>query len=336
MAHASRPLGSLPCRGRAAVGARGALPRIGRRVGGVTWTAVSGTFACKAARSRRVQVGGLELHLLEWGPAARSGVLLLHGGAAHAHWFDAVAAALAERRHVVALDQRGHGESAWARPPAYATQDFAGDVVGVLGRLGWESAVLVGHSMGGHNAIACAAWHPERVRGLVIVDSRPAIPAERLAQMKERGERPPRRHPTLEAAAAAFRLLPPETGADPALLAHLARESVAWRDGGVSLRFDPSCYAARVPVDGWTLLSRVAAPTLVVRGEWSSILPRPMAARLQAELPAARLVEIREAYHHLVLDRPEAFVRELREFLDGLDARGADADASASGRPGAS
>ena len=89
------------------------------------------------------------------------------------------------------------------------------DIVGVLDRLGWRSAVLVGHSMGGHNAIACAAWHPERVRGLVIVDSRPAIPAERLAQMKERGARPPRRHATVEAAVAAFRLLPPETARIP-------------------------------------------------------------------------------------------------------------------------
>jgi pimeloyl-ACP methyl ester carboxylesterase len=296
---------------------------------------VSGALACEAARSRRVEVCGLELHLLEWGPAARSGILLLHGGAAHAHWFDATATALAERRHVVAVDQRGHGESAWARPPAYATQDFVGDIVGVLDRLGWASATLVGHSMGGHNAMACAAWHPQRVRGLVIVDSRPAIPAERLAQMKERGERPLRRHPTLEAAVAAFRLLPPETTADPALLAHLARESVIWRHGAVSARFDPSCYAARVPADGWPLLPRIAAPTLVVRGEWSPILPRPMAERLQAELPTARLVEIRDAYHHLVLDRPEVFVHEVREFLDGLDAGEVDARASASGWPAA-
>ena len=297
---------------------------------------MSGAFACKIARSRGVEIRGLELHLLEWGAAARSGILLLHGGAAHAHWFDAVASALAERRHVVALDQRGHGESAWARPPAYATEDFAGDIVGVIDRLGWESAVLVGHSMGGHNAIACAAWHPDRIRGLVIVDARPAIPAERLAQMKERGERPPRQHPTIEAAVAAFRLLPPETSADPALLAHLARESVAWRDGAVSPRFDPACYAARVPVDGWALLPRITAPTLVVRGERSPILPRPMAERLRAELPTARLVEIQDAYHHLVLDRPDAFAHELRGFLDGLDGSGVGAEASASGRPAAS
>src|SRR5262245_41434219 len=298
-------------------------------------TAVSGAFGCETARSRRVDLGGLELHCLEWGGPAASGVLLLHGGAAHAHWFDAVATRLADARHVVALDQRGHGESAWARPAAYATEDFARDIVGVLDRLGWASAVLVGHSMGGHNAIACAAWYPGRVRGLVIVDSRPAIPAERLAQMKERGERPPRRHPTLEAAVAAFRLLPPETTADPGLIAHLASVGVAWRDGAVMTRFDPACYASRRPVDGWTLVPQIVAPTLVVRGERSPILPRPMAERLVAELLAARLVEIPDAYHHLVLDQPDAFVAALRGFLDGLDAGARGAGAAASARPGA-
>jgi pimeloyl-ACP methyl ester carboxylesterase len=288
---------------------------------------VSRAFACETARCRRIEVRGLGLHALEWGPTGRSGVLLLHGGAAHAHWFDAVAATVAERHHVVALDQRGHGESEWARPPAYATQDFARDLVGVLDGLGWATAVVVGHSMGGHNAIGCAAWHPDRVRGLVIVDSRPAIPAERLAQMKERGARPLRRHPTVEAAVVAFRLLPPDTTADPALLAHLARQSVAWQDGAVSLRFDPACYAAREPVDGWPLLREIVAPTLVVRGELSPILTRAMAERLSGEVRGARLVEVPDAYHHLVLDRPEAFTKALLEFLDDLDAREAGAGA---------
>ena len=177
--------------------------------------------------------------------------------------------------------------------------------------------------MGGHNAIACAAWHPDRIRGLVIVDSRPAIPAERLAQMKERGVRPPRRHPTVEAAVATFRLLPPETGADPALLAHLARESVAWRDGAVSLRFDPACYAARVPVDGWPLLPRITAPDARGPGRAEPDPPAPdgrAPSRRAARAPGWSRYP--DAYHHLVLDRPDAFVRELRGFLDDLDGSG--------------
>ena len=77
---------------------------------------VSGAFACETARSRRVEIRGLDLHLLEWGPAARSGVLLLHGGAAHAHWFDAVATALAAElatswRSTSAATGRARGQS---------------------------------------------------------------------------------------------------------------------------------------------------------------------------------------------------------------------------------
>jgi len=81
-------------------------------------------------------VDSLGLHLLEWGAPGRPALCFLHGGSAHAHWFDLVAPAFAERFHVVSLDQRGHGESQWAEPPAYATEDFAGDLVGVMGALG--------------------------------------------------------------------------------------------------------------------------------------------------------------------------------------------------------
>jgi hypothetical protein len=59
-----------------------------------------------------------------------------------------------------------------------------------------------------------------------------------------------------------------------------------------------------------------------------------MAERLRAELPAARLVEIQDAYHHLVLDRPDAFTHELRGFLDGLDGPGGRAGVPASGSAG--
>jgi pimeloyl-ACP methyl ester carboxylesterase len=272
-------------------------------------------FGCEMARRRTLEVRGLALHALGSGTPGHPGVLLLHGGAAHAHWWDAVTPALADRYHLVALDQRGHGESAWPAPPAYATEDFVADLVAVLDQLGWDRATIVGHSMGGHNAIGLAAWHPDRVRALVIVDARPAIPDERLLRMRERGRRPPRRHPTRDAAVAAFRLLPPDTVADPVLLGHLAEVGVVQADGDFVPRFDPAAYAARRPVDGWSLLGRITAPTLIVRGGHSPVLPREMAERLRAAIPAATLVEIPDAYHHVVLDRPAAVVTALADFL---------------------
>jgi len=273
-------------------------------------------FGCETARSRSLQVGGLTLHALEWGAPGRPALCFLHGGSAHAHWFDAVVPAFVDRYHVLSLDQRGHGASQWAPDPAYATEDFARDLVGVMDALGWRRMTVIGHSMGGHNAMAFAAWHPERVERLVVVDSRPSIPAERLQTMHRRGDRGPMRHETLESALKSFRLLPRETVADPRLLEHLARVGITQRDGRFLYRFDPACNGRRRPTDGWALLDRIIAPTLLVRGEHSPILPREMAADMLARLSHARLVEIPGTYHHLVLDAPAAFARALEDFLD--------------------
>src|SRR5205809_2914781 len=220
---------------------------------------------CATVRTRVARVGTLGLHYLEWGSADHPPLLFLHGGSAHAHWFDVVAPAFADRYHVVSLDQRGHGESEWARPATYATEDFAGDLLAVFDALGWRQAIVVGHSMGGHNAMAFSGWHSERVRALVVLDSRPSIPEDRLKQMHKRGYRALRLHPTREDAVAAFRLLPRETTADPRLLAHLATMGVVARDGGWVYRFDPEANRSRQPTDTLSLLDRITAPALVVR-----------------------------------------------------------------------
>lgn len=275
-------------------------------------------FACRSSSSRSLLVNGLTLHALEWAAPGAPGLCFLHGGSAHGHWFDGVITPFIGRYHVIALDQRGHGDSTWPTPPAYATEDFVSDLLGVMDALGWARMTVVGHSMGGANSMALAAWHPERVERLVILDSRPAIPPERLGMMHQRGARAlrsPRRHPTPDAAIASFRLLPRDTVANPEFLAHLARVGIVERDGGFSYRFDPAANGSRRPHDMWPHLSRISAPTLILRAEKSPVLPVEMAASLRAAIPGARLVEIPGAYHHLTLDRPREVAAALAAFI---------------------
>jgi len=281
------------------------------------------SFGCVDATPRSFQVNGLTLRALEWGTAGRPVLCCLHGGSAHKHWFDEVAPRFANRYHVLALDQRGHGESDWPPMPAsgtpYATPNFVSDLLGVIDALGAERVILCGHSMGGHNAMALAAWHPDRVRALVVVDSRPAIPEDRLAVMHRRGHRGPRRHEDVEQAVKSFRLLPPDTVADPSFLEHLARMGVVERAGAFVYRFDPACNGMRRPTDLWPLLRRITAPTLLVRGERSPVLPPSMADEMVKRIPRVRLEVIPGAYHHLVLDQPGAFAAAVERFLPDLE-----------------
>ena len=123
------------------------------------------------AASKFVDTGTLKLHYLDYGTEGLPPMLCIHGGAAHAHWFDFVAAGFTRDLHVRSLDLRGHGDSDWADPPEYAFADYAADVAAVVEKLDLRDFVLVGHSMGGMVSLVYAATYPGRVGKLVIVDT---------------------------------------------------------------------------------------------------------------------------------------------------------------------
>ncbi|MGH2671296.1 MAG: alpha/beta fold hydrolase, partial [bacterium] len=134
--------------------------------------------------------------------------------------------------------------------------------------------------------------------------------------LRSRGQQRTRRpYPSREAAAEAFRLVPRETFADPALLRHLGETGVVERDGGWVYRFDPDANRLRSPADSWTLLPRITAPTVVIRAALSPNLPPEHVARIQQLVPRATIAEIPNAYHHVTLDAPELVVTALDGFL---------------------
>src|SRR5262245_62675297 len=79
------------------------------------------------AQDRTIEANGLRLHYLDWGNDAAPPMLLLHGFSGHAHTWDAFARAMRSRYRVLALDQRGHGDSDRARNGAYTVDDHVGD-----------------------------------------------------------------------------------------------------------------------------------------------------------------------------------------------------------------
>src|SRR5690242_9103922 len=96
-----------------------------------------------------VAVAGLRLHYLDYGQRGRPTLLCLHGGAAHAHWYDFVASELSRDFHVVVLEHRGHGDSAWSSPADYSYERCAADIAEFAEKLDLRDFTLVGHSVGG-------------------------------------------------------------------------------------------------------------------------------------------------------------------------------------------
>ena len=110
--------------------------------------------------SRRVAVDGADVHYLAWGDPDLPCLLLLHGGAAHAHWWSFIAPQFTQHYYVVAPDLSGHGDS--GRRPTYGMEQWADEVMAVAADAGARShPIVVGHSMGGHVAIV-AAGQPRR------------------------------------------------------------------------------------------------------------------------------------------------------------------------------
>ncbi len=158
--------------------------------------------------------GSPRLHYLEWNAHARRTIILLHGNSANAWWWEQVARAIAPEYRLLALDQRGHGDSEWVRPAAYSPTDYANDIARFVAHVAAnaEKAVVVGHSMGGLNVLAFARNHPEAARGAMAIDVAVTSSRGRDRYLRRLKSLPVVTYPDLATAKARFRLMPKEGG----------------------------------------------------------------------------------------------------------------------------
>ncbi len=253
-----------------------------------------------------------------YGGAGKPSILFLHGGSAHAHWWDFVAPALASDYHPLALDQRGHGDSQWAAQWAYGSLHYVADLAAVISGWDYGAPVIVGHSMGGHNAMLYAAAEHASIRGLVVVDSTPDYPQRAVDFLRSVAERPARRYDSLAEAVRNFRLLPRETKAAPEVLLHVAQLTFRGDgDGKWTHKLDRRTMI-REPLDVWGLLPEIKCPTLIVKVRESPLLDLGIARRMAESMPDGHLVEVANSHHHVMLDNPAALIAVLRNFVSNL------------------
>ncbi len=269
-----------------------------------------------------VEVGGCPIHVLTFGPAGARGLVFVHGGGAHAHWWTHVAATFADQFRVVALDLSGHGDS--GHRPTYSLEQWTEEVVAAADAGGMRGRpVIVGHSMGGFVTIATAALHHSAVGGAIVCDSPvtepdPEIGAYRLREAFGR----PRTYPTLADAVAHFRTVPRQQHYLDYVIDHVARRSVRRVDGGWQWKFDRGIFAqfgGGIRSVALPYLSQVRCRVALLRSEYGLVTADIGRSMFEALGRVTPVIVLPEAGHHAMLDQPLILLTALRAVLGDWD-----------------
>jgi pimeloyl-ACP methyl ester carboxylesterase len=250
------------------------------------------------------------------GPA----IVMLHGwGAFKELWWMAMGD-LGRDHRCFALDFPGHGESSIGR--ADTIVGLAEAVAAFCDSRGLTEISLFGHSMGGCVAAELALRRPDLLRRLILVDA--AIDAQEMPLFAQTYLRPGVGWPALRVSQMLGRAFRPIGARVPH--EHGGGWLRPWvRRASYLSTFEPeglhrqlrSLFASQ----GGDRLAQIATPTLVVSGQLDVLVPPELSRRLAARIPAARYTEIPGAMHNPMDERPRAFCRAARAFLQGEPGR---------------
>lgn len=269
-----------------------------------------------------VTVDGARIHALTWGEAGRRGLVFVHGGGAHAHWWTHLAATFAAEFRVVAIDLSGHGDS--DHRERYLLEEWTKEVVAVSRAAQMGGApVVVGHSMGGFVTTATAALHGERLAGVIVCDSPvtepdPEVESFRLNQAFGR----PRTYATVEEALARFRTIPPQDHYLDYVIDHVGRHSLRPADGGYQWKFDRRIFeqfGGSMRGIALPYLRAVRCRFALLRSEFGLVTPDIGRSMYEALGRVAPVIEVPEAGHHAMLDQPLLLLTAIRTLLADWD-----------------
>ncbi|WP_404861963.1 alpha/beta fold hydrolase [Georhizobium sp. MAB10] len=265
-------------------------------------------------------------------PSAKSAhppVLLVHGGGQTRHAWRGTARALANAGFTaIAMDQRGHGDSAWVESKAYAFYDFAADLATVcrdMERQSGRRPIVVGASLGGlASLLAEGRAGNDLLGGLVLVDVTPRMDPDGIRRIHGfMGERMSEGFATLEEAAAAISAYLPARR-KPASLSGLAKNLRRGDDGRYRWHWDPAFMGGPRPVNFErasveaeldSIVAKLKVPTLLVRGRQSELVTEEAVAEFLKAVPHARYVDVLGAGHMVAGDRNDAFTDAVIGFL---------------------
>lgn len=273
-------------------------------------------------RSCYVQVQGREVHYMEWGAPGTPALLMWHGLARTGRDFDCIAAALADRFHIICPDTIGRGLSEWSDRPDedYCLDAYARIARDVANAVGFQHMQWLGTSMGGALGIRVAATTLKgRIKRLVINDIGPTFPQIPYERIKTYIGNPPT-FATMAELEDYFRTIYKPFGHHTdAQWRHLAETSMRRLPSGqITTHYDPAIvrqmFAHPHDYEQWEHWERIEAATLVLRGVGSDLLLPDTAEKMAARGPRARIVEIEGCGHAPALNVASQ-IKIVRDFL---------------------
>ena len=270
---------------------------------------------------RNVQVNGMNFHYLEWGQAGNPLIVMLHGGSQQAHSWDFVSLPLSEDYHIIALDQRGHGDSDWANDGDYTVEAHQRDIDGFVAALGLSDFHLIGHSMGGRNSYVWASRNSDKLRSLVIVDTGPVAQSHGRNRIQNFRELPDELDSFEEFADRVQEYTGRTREQTLGALKYSIRERA---DGKWTWKYDKLLRTPgrQVPVWSqeqlWEAVSNIACPTLVVRGGNSDIFADATMREMKQVISNCDIVTVPDAGHLVAGDNPVDFLAAVRSFYNKL------------------
>jgi pimeloyl-ACP methyl ester carboxylesterase len=284
-------------------------------------------------KDRYVRVNGLRLHYTDWGGKSDRYVVLVHGFNVQCHTWDPLADALRRTFRVLCPDLRGHGDSDWAKD-GYRVDRFVSDLYEFARKLDLPPFDFVGHSLGSRIGIAYGGEHSETLKHLVLSDTGPETPRDAALEIRGRAEKNlnVRGFRNYEHALAAIRELQPSWQPIFHQLHAQHQYRLNWADKLIP-KADPdmiwimsSIGVKEVPYL-WEMAAHIRVPTLIMRGEESTLLTEELLERMLQTIPNSTAARFKTG-HYIPRQAPREFFNALDAFLLADDLAGAGAAGS--------
>ncbi len=282
--------------------------------------------SCTVRTMTKSIIGLSNFHYSILGTNEKNRIVFVHGMMAFAANWRKIANRLENEFQCLIYDQRGHGRS-FKPESGYTPEIFADDLNSITDELGWDSFHLVGHSMGGRNAMVFANRFPHKVKTLTIEDIGPEADAKSVEYYREMLEQIPVPFASKEQIknyfanefAINFKSKEPMSVLSTFLQANLEEKTEGPSAQKYDWKFSKNAVYEIVEEghrrDRWLEVANFKMPVLLIRGEFSHVLNHETFEKMLMVNPNIKGVEIPATGHWVHYEKHDQFVLELKQFI---------------------